>query len=250
MQNVMKSQGADGSGITSTKDATSNRSRDHEIISTPSIKRERVAAPPINIDNKFMYLTPMPLQCTGVSVARTGAGLLKYKGEGKQRKEGSCVGTKGFRAPEVLLKSIYQGPKVDVWSAGVTLLYFITGRSPFVGDPDHEDLWEVAKLHDREASFPPELYQIQSLLYQIQSLGSTKLEEWCKQITRRPNFIEVIPSSLIDLVDKCLMVNPRSRFSAKEALHHEFFAPCHKLFEKQKLMRQRQSLDSRTVCSG
>nr|GEX65518.1 probable serine/threonine-protein kinase Cdc7 [Tanacetum cinerariifolium] len=277
MQNVMKSQGADGSGITSTKDATSKaerfrqpipstgrkellnlahkaiQSRDHEIISTPSMKRKRVAAPPTNIDNKFMYLTPMPLQSTGISVARTGAGLLKYKGEGKQRKEGSCVGTKGFRSPEVLLKSIYQGPKVDVWSAGVTLLYFIIGRSPFVGDPDQnikeiaklrgsEDLWEVAKLHDREASFPPELYQ-------VQSLGFTKLEEWCKQITRRPNFIEVIPSSLIDLVDKCLMVNPRSRLSAEDALNHEFFAPCHKLIEKQKLMRQRQSMDSRIMRS-
>lgn len=87
-------------------------------------------------------------------------------------------------------------------------------------------------------------------LYQVQSLGSTKLEEWCKQISRRPDFIEVIPSSLIDLVDKCLMVNPRSRLSAEDALHHEFFAPCHKLAEKHKLLRQRQSIDPRTMRSS
>lgn len=273
MQSVMKSQGADGSGITSTKDATSTRvpsaerlrepipckgrkellnlvheamqAPGHEATNTPTSKRKRVAAPPAKPDKKFIYLTPMPLQCTGVAVA--GAGLLKNKGEGKQRKEGPCVGTKGFRAPEVLFKSTHQGPKVDVWSAGVTLLYLIIGRTPFVGDPDQnikeiaklrgsEDLWEVAKLHDRESSFPPELFQ-------IQSLPSTELREWCKQNTRRPDFLEVIPRSLIDLVDRCLMVNPRSRISAEDALRHEFFAPCFRDIEKQRLLRQKLSLD-------
>ncbi|KAD6453423.1 hypothetical protein E3N88_08128 [Mikania micrantha] len=263
---VMKSQGADGSGITSTKDATSTkvpsgeRFREpipckgrkeylnlvHEALQSPDhdatvgttlvSKRKRVAAPPAKLDNKFLYPTPMPLQSTGI-------GLLKNKGDGKQRKEGPCVGTKGFRAPEVLLKSTYQGPKVDIWSAGVTLLYFIIGRTPFVGDPDQnikeiaklrgsEDLWEVAKLHDRESSFPLELLQ-------VQSLASTKLQEWCKQNTRRPDFLAVIPKSLIDLVDKCLTVNPRSRFSAEEALRHEFFVPCVNDLEKQRLIRQK-----------
>ncbi|KAL8210146.1 hypothetical protein R6Q57_006878 [Mikania cordata] len=266
MHGAMKSQGADGSGITSTKDATSTkvpsgeRFREpipckgrkeylnlvHEALQSPEhdatvsttlvSKRKRVAAPPAKLDNKFLYPTPMPLQSTGI-------GFLKTKGDGKQRKEGPCVGTKGFRAPEVLLKSTYQGPKVDIWSAGVTLLYFIIGRTPFVGDPDQnikeiaklrgsEDLWEVAKLHDRESSFPPELLQ-------VQSLASTKLQEWCKENTRRPDFLAGIPKSLIDLVDKCLTVNPRSRFSAEEALRHEFFVPCVNDLEKQRLIRQK-----------
>ncbi|CAH1447596.1 unnamed protein product [Lactuca virosa] len=258
----MKSQGADGSGITSTKDATSNRIPSaerlrepipstqrkellnlvHEALQGPdqpiTSKRKRVAAPPTKSDNKkLIYLTPMPLQSTGIAVS--GAGLLKNK----QRKEGPCVGTKGFRAPEVLFKSMYQGPKIDVWSAGVTLLYLIIGRTPFGGDPDQnikeiaklrgsEDLWEVAKLHDRESSFPPELYQ-------LKSLPSVELREWCKQNTRRPDFL--IPKSLIDLVDKCLMVNPRARISAEEALRHEFFMPCFKDIEKHRLLRQKPS---------
>ncbi|KAJ0482933.1 putative protein kinase Group-Pl-2 family [Helianthus annuus] len=263
---VMKSQGADGSGITSAKDATSSKvpsgerfrepipckgrqeylnlvqealqSPAHEatVTSTPVSKRKRVAAPPAKLDSKFLYLTPMPLQSIG-------GGLLKNKGDGKQKKEGPCVGTKGFRAPEVLLKSTYQGPKVDIWSAGVTLLYFLIGKTPFVGDPDQnikeiaklrgsEALWEVAKLHDRESSFPPELFQ-------VQSLTSTKLQEWCKQNTRRLDFLEVIPNSFIDLVDKCLTVNPRSRISAEEALKHEFFVPCFNELEKQRMIRQK-----------
>ena len=37
---------------------------------------------------------------------------------------------------QVLLRSLHQGPQVDVWSAGVTLLYLMIGRTPFTGDPE------------------------------------------------------------------------------------------------------------------
>ncbi|RWR86786.1 putative serine/threonine-protein kinase cdc7 isoform X1 [Cinnamomum micranthum f. kanehirae] len=169
-------------------------------------------------------------------------------GDRKHRKEGPCVGTKGFRAPEVLFKSAHQGPKVDVWSAGVTLLYLMIGRTPFVGDPEQnikdiaklrgsEDLWEVAKLHNRESSFPVDLLD-------IQSLPSIDLRVWCESNTRRPDFHEMAPWSLFDLVDKCLTVNPRLRISAEEALRHEFFTPCHEALRKNRLLRQSLSSES------
>ncbi|MCL7023524.1 hypothetical protein MKW94_013376 [Papaver nudicaule] len=208
-------------------------------ISFPSSQRKRVAAPPRQIDRKLFYLTPMPVH--SASYAFAGSGMLNNKGDGKQKREGPCVGTKGFRAPEVLLKSPHQGPKVDVWSAGVTLLYLMIGRSPFGGDPEQnikdiakirgsEDLWEVAKLHNRESSFPVELLD-------MQSLQSMKLQEWCKINTKRPEFINKIPRSLFDLIDKCLTVNPRLRISAEDALNHDFFAECHDRLRKQRLIR-------------
>ncbi|XP_070673481.1 uncharacterized protein [Malus domestica] len=64
-------------------------------------------------------------------------------------------------------------------------------------------------------------------LLDIKSLPSMKLQSWCKARTKRGQFFRQIPRSLFDLVDKCLTVNPRQRISAKEALQHEFFAPCH-----------------------
>ncbi|KAF3448256.1 hypothetical protein FNV43_RR08969 [Rhamnella rubrinervis] len=266
--NASKSQGAGGSGITSARDGTSTRtpsverlreplpcqgrkelinliqearqSPNQEVSSVPSPMRKRIAAPPRNVDNILVHLTPMPLHLTGICVG--GAGLMKNRGRGKHKKEGPCVGTKGFRAPEVLFRSLYQGPKVDVWSAGVTLLYLMIGRTPFFGDPEQnikdiaklrgsEDLWEVAKLHDRESSFPVELYK-------PEFLQPTKLWDWCKTSTRRPDFFKEIPRSLFDLVDKCLTVNPRLRISAEEALKHEFFAPCHEALRKHRLRRQ------------
>ncbi|KAL0372980.1 UNVERIFIED_CONTAM: Cell cycle serine/threonine-protein kinase hsk1 [Sesamum calycinum] len=194
-----------------------------------------------------------------------------FVGDGKHRREGPCVGTKALKlqrikeekmcylyierdlfiqiripgvksvVTEVLFRSLHQGPKADIWSAGVTLLYLMIGRAPFIGDTDQnikeiatlrgsEDLWEVAKLHNHESLFPTELLD-------VKYLSPVKLRDWCARNTRRPDFLKNIPASLFDLVDKCLMVNPRQRISAEEALRHQFFTPCHEALRKHRLER-------------
>ncbi|XP_031387415.1 uncharacterized protein LOC116200699 [Punica granatum] len=268
--NTVRSQGAEGSGVTSARDVTSTRTAsaermreplprqgrkelisllqktmhtNSEASSVPAPMRKRIAAPPAKIDDKLLIITPMPVHSTGIPVC--GAGFRSSKGDHK--KEGPCVGTKGFRAPEVLFRSPHQGPKLDVWSAGVTLLYLVIGKMPFLGDPEQnikdiaklrgsEDLWEVAKLHNRELSFPVDLYDAQHLM-------ATNLRDWCRRNTRRPDFLEVVPSSFFDLLDKCLSVNPRLRITAEEALKHEFFVPCHEELRKQKLLRRDYPLE-------
>lgn len=105
-RNIVKSQGADGSGITSAKDVTSTRlpsgeklrepmpcqgrkelislaqeamqGPNHEVSRVPASKRKRVAANPEIVDKKLTYLTPMPLNSSGIAIA--GAGLAKGKG--------------------------------------------------------------------------------------------------------------------------------------------------------------------------
>ncbi|KAJ1415423.1 Serine/threonine-protein kinase, active site [Sesbania bispinosa] len=272
---LLRAQGTDGSGITSARDVTSTRTASAErlreplpfrgrkelislvqnsmqcantsSIKGPSSQRKRVTAPSGKVDGKIAYLTPMPLHSSTVAAA-----LLRSKGDGKHKREGSCVGTKGFRAPEVLLRSQFQGPKVDIWSAGVTLLYMVIGKTPFTGEPEQnikdiaklrgsEELWEVAKLHDRESSFPVELLD-------DRYLQSWDIESWCKIHTKRPEFLEHAPKSLFDLLDKCLTVNPRSRISVEEVLRHEFFASCNELMRKQRMIRR--GLSSDTAASG
>ncbi|CAM8877716.1 unnamed protein product [Rhodiola kirilowii] len=257
----------DGSGVTSTKDITSSKtpadrmrqpmpyiarkeilklaleamqSPRHEALRLPASKSKRISAAPEKIDRKLLNFSPMPLHSSGVAVAGAGAGLLGHKGDEKKQKEGPCAGTKGFRAPEVLFRSAHQGPKVDVWSAGVTLLYLMIGKAPFYGDPiqnikdiaklrGSEDLWEVAKLHNQESAFPVELFD-------VKYLPSMKLKDWCQLHSKRPSFIKEIPDVLFDFVDKCLTVNPRTRMSAEEALKHEFLTPCHDLLREHSLL--------------
>ena len=62
----------------------------------------------------------------------------------KERSEVECNcherahrgGTKGFRAPEVLLKVVYQTTAIDIWSAGVILLCMLCSRFPVLGPYD------------------------------------------------------------------------------------------------------------------
>ena len=54
-------------------------------------------------------------------------------GERRHKKVGDGVnrgGTKGFRAPEVLLKVLHQTTAIDIWSAGVILLSMLCSRYP------------------------------------------------------------------------------------------------------------------------
>uniref|UniRef100_A0A7N0VFQ3 non-specific serine/threonine protein kinase n=1 Tax=Kalanchoe fedtschenkoi TaxID=63787 RepID=A0A7N0VFQ3_KALFE len=150
------------------------RSPKYEALRLPASKSKRISAPPEKMDRKLVCYSPMPLHSSGVAVV--GAGLLSHKGDGKKQKEGPCAGTKGFRAPEVLFRSAHQGPKVDVWSAGVSLLYLMIGKTPFYGDPNEnikdiaklkgsEDLWEVAKLHNQESAVPVVKYQSTTFIF-------------------------------------------------------------------------------------
>jgi cell division control protein 7 len=56
----------------------------------------------------------------------------------------NVAGTRGFRAPEVLLRCVHQSSAVDVWSAGVVLLSLLSGSFPFfVSNDDGSALVEI-----------------------------------------------------------------------------------------------------------
>ncbi|KAJ7783614.1 kinase-like protein [Mycena maculata] len=57
------------------------------------------------------------------------------------------AGTRGFRAPEVLLKCSEQTGAIDVWAAGTILLFFLTEKFPlFQCTDDNEALMEIAVI--------------------------------------------------------------------------------------------------------
>lgn len=101
--NIRKSQGPDGSGITSAKDVTTHSAErlrqplpcqgrkelinylqeamhgpNYEASSVPANIRKRVAAPQRKVDERRIYLTPMPLHSTGNGTP--GACLIRNKG--------------------------------------------------------------------------------------------------------------------------------------------------------------------------
>ncbi|THH11081.1 hypothetical protein EW146_g8169 [Bondarzewia mesenterica] len=60
------------------------------------------------------------------------------------------AGTRSFRAPEVLLKCGEQSGAIDVWAAGMILLFFLTGKFPLLQSADDmEALMEIACIIGR-----------------------------------------------------------------------------------------------------
>ncbi|KAI9475839.1 MAG: kinase-like domain-containing protein [Benjaminiella poitrasii] len=137
------------------------------------------------------------------------------------------AGTRGFRAPEVLLRVPRQTCAIDVWSAGVILLCFLTSRYPFFMAGDESDglieLCQVFGLKDMETCAKINHRGLHLKLDKpckripwidlIKQLNDHSLEEWSKDDLYLG----------IDLLDRLLKLDPYTRISAEDALTHPFF---------------------------
>jgi len=75
-------------------------------------------------------------------------------------KRADRAGTPGFRAPEVLLGSLEQGPALDVWAAGVCLFSLLTRRYPPFGSGPEVRQDETALLQVRKRPLAPALFTL------------------------------------------------------------------------------------------
>ena len=118
-----------------------------------------------------------------IKIIDFGTAKIFEKGE----KEKKIVGSAYYIAPEVLDKNYNE--KCDTWSVGVILYMFLTGRAPFDGKTQDEIINSIRKKNYDENN--PKLLQ------------------------RSPE--------VRDLISNLLNKKLESRFSAKEALNHEWF---------------------------
>eukprot|EP00127_Corallochytrium_limacisporum_P005616 Clim_evm15s209 gene=Clim_evmTU15s209 len=132
-------------------------------------------------------------------------------------------GTRGFRAPEILLRSSQQGAGVDMWAAGITFLSLLTGIYPFFICADDANavaenievfgarpMRDFAKILGKElvttgyADEPRDLHHVVSGTNPDLNWGTTDME--CS----------------IDLLKNLLTVNMHRRPDAEECLQHHF----------------------------
>eukprot|EP01118_Nematostelium_gracile_P018239 TRINITY_DN804_c0_g1_i1.p1 TRINITY_DN804_c0_g1~~TRINITY_DN804_c0_g1_i1.p1 ORF type:complete len:475 (+),score=75.85 TRINITY_DN804_c0_g1_i1:103-1527(+) len=131
-------------------------------------------------------------------------------------------GTRGFRAPEVLMKCFHQTSAIDIWSAGIILLCILSTRYPFFNAPDDlvslaelstifgtREIRNVGLLLNRKIQFPWDPIENPPI----------NLKDLCSKLTSRK---EKMPDSVYDLLNRCLDLNPHTRITAKEALLHPF----------------------------
>ena len=148
-----------------------------------------------------------------------------YINESEQRPalRAERAGTRGFRAPEVLLKLQQQSTKIDIWSVGVVLLCIMARRYPFFNSTtDDEALLEIATITGQGP-----IKQLGQQLGRFVDLKTPYIKE-DSGMGWREAILVLHPQSnwsdeLYDLLDILLTVDPTKRTTAKDALKLPLF---------------------------
>ncbi|PWZ03324.1 kinase-like protein [Testicularia cyperi] len=162
------------------------------------------------------------------------------------------AGTRGFRAPEVLFKCQDQTVAIDIWSAGVIMLSFLTRRFPvFSSNDDIEALLEIATIFGKKRMEQCALLHNRTFQSNIPSVGSAgggritdfilKLNPGLLNSEHHPNprQYEQDVADALDFVKVCMLLDCTRRWSAKALLEHPFLQ-----ITEDELLEQQQAYDA------
>lgn len=149
------------------------------------------------------------------------------KNDQRPSRRANRAGTRGFRAPEVLLKCTSQTTKIDIWSAGVILLTLLARRFPFFNSADDVDaMIEITSIFGLERMKRTAMLHGSVLDISIPTIGPRgfsleKIIKWASCQDSEP--LSKAQLQAVALLGKLLELDPKDRLSAKAALQHEFF---------------------------
>ena len=128
------------------------------------------------------------------------------------------VSTRWYRAPECIMTNGYYNYKMDMWGVGCVLFEMATLFPLFPGDNEIDQMVKIQNILGPPSEDVINLYKQNSfdkdnqtsLDINIKGKGFDKFLSHCNEL-------------FIDLLKKLLVYNPEERFSAKQALQHNYF---------------------------
>ncbi|ETN45363.1 uncharacterized protein HMPREF1541_09194 [Cyphellophora europaea CBS 101466] len=161
------------------------------------------------------------------------------KHDSRASRRANRAGTRGFRAPEVLFKCTSQTTKIDIWSTGVILLTILARRFPFFNSSDDVDATiEIASIFGTKKMQAAAAQHGQIFETNIATIGEKgfsleKIIRWASCREKEENALHLGEQQAVSFLQHLLDMDPHRRFSAKEALAHEFFTyPVEDEFEE------------------
>lgn len=130
------------------------------------------------------------------------------------------VVTRYYRAPEIMLSSHEYSHQVDIWSTGCSLGEVLSGRIMFPGQHYIEQINLIINSRGSpDAATRAQITNEYALKY-VESLPEKPKQNLADLFPNQP------PEAL-DLLDRMLDMNPKTRITVSEALEHEFLENLH-----------------------
>ena len=129
-----------------------------------------------------------------------------------------------YRPPELLLGMKNYDLEVDMWSIGCVFAELLMGEPIFKGNNEKEQIEQIFKIcgSPNEMTWPGVVYLPSYDELIPKNTFDNNLKIYLTSKSSAP-----IDDITFDLIQKMLMVNPRDRISAEEALRHEYFSDSH-----------------------
>eukprot|EP00397_Hematodinium_sp_SG-2012_P035484 GEMP01038176.1.p1 GENE.GEMP01038176.1~~GEMP01038176.1.p1 ORF type:complete len:371 (+),score=109.75 GEMP01038176.1:117-1229(+) len=128
------------------------------------------------------------------------------------------VGTRWYRAPEVVLTSMEYTAAIDMWSTGCILSELLTGTPLFKGNDFLDQIRRICEVVGSPT--PAELRWIPKENETARDFVLTKCPKYARK--RWDALIPGANSDAIALLDAVLQFDPRRRISALDALRHAY----------------------------
>eukprot|EP01125_Pyxidicula_operculata_P005975 TRINITY_DN2089_c0_g1_i1.p1 TRINITY_DN2089_c0_g1~~TRINITY_DN2089_c0_g1_i1.p1 ORF type:complete len:347 (+),score=13.01 TRINITY_DN2089_c0_g1_i1:10-1050(+) len=133
--------------------------------------------------------------------------------------KGPRAGTRGYKAPEVLLRVSKNTTAIDVWSSGVILLSLLSGRTPFFeACADLRSLAQIMIICGTQEVVSAAKVLGKNVFYTYQSL-KCDLVKLCKDLRHARKIKEIECKELYEVLEMCLDPNPSKRITSQEALN-------------------------------
>ncbi|KAF2835246.1 kinase-like protein [Patellaria atrata CBS 101060] len=130
------------------------------------------------------------------------------------------VTTRHYRAPEIMLAWRNYNVEVDIWSAGCILAEMLRQKPIFPGRDHVHQLQIITDLLGSPSD---------DVIHMISSENTRKFVESLPKREPQPlsTVFEGADPLAIDLLEKMLVMDPRKRIDASQALAHPYLAPYH-----------------------
>ncbi|CAG9333589.1 unnamed protein product [Blepharisma stoltei] len=130
------------------------------------------------------------------------------------------VGSRWYRAPEMILNSFRNTKSIDIWSCGC-IFAEILGRNPvFPGKNYLDQIKVIVKVLGTPTREDIGFISNSAAKRFVESLPQTEKIEWSV-------LFPTASTDMLDLLDKMLQFSPKKRWAAEQCLAHPYFRDLH-----------------------